>query len=248
MSFLVEAWDEQHTRWNELLEVVETLHQSSWVSASFAWHRSSHMLVARKDGTISGFLRFVVQPIGLEDDHAPIVFDNNELTEAKILAFGVVPACLRQSIGRTLQRQAAQRAYQLGCYQVRSHSSGHNSANHHLKLAMGFGVHPDVRCTTVSRAWSQQCVPCERATPSTLDHSRVRGQAGPAVAARPPHPLAHASTPQDTGPLERGGADECLLGQWPVARSSLTVSSNTQALRRQQKERLAVRGDGRARL
>ena len=32
------------------------------------------------------------------------------------------------------------------CYQVRSHSDGYRKANHHLKLSLGFAVHPVVRC------------------------------------------------------------------------------------------------------
>ena len=32
-------------------------------------------------------------------------------------------------------------AQRLGCYQLRSHSSGDNTANHQLKLAMGFALH-----------------------------------------------------------------------------------------------------------
>ena len=142
---LVEEWDEQHPRRHELLEAVEHLEQLNWLNAQFDWHHSSHRLAAHQADTIVGFLRFVVQPIGLEDDHAPISFNDRALTEAKILAFGVLPAYRRRGIGRRLQAYALQRAYHLGCYQVKSHSSGTNQANHRLKLEMGFGVHPIVR-------------------------------------------------------------------------------------------------------
>ena len=33
----------------------------------------------------------------------------------------------------------------MGCYQIRSHSSGDNQANHYLKLSLGYGVHPIIR-------------------------------------------------------------------------------------------------------
>jgi GNAT superfamily N-acetyltransferase len=69
------------------------------------------------------------------------------VTEAKILAFGVDSTHQRQGIGRALQEAALHVARTLGCYQVRSYSGGSNEANHHLKLSMGFGVHPVVRGT-----------------------------------------------------------------------------------------------------
>ncbi len=67
------------------------------------------------------------------------------LLEAKILAFGVLPAYRRRGIGRALQEAALSEAVRLGCYQVRSYSGGNNGENHRLKLAMGFGVHAVIR-------------------------------------------------------------------------------------------------------
>ena len=142
---VIEEWDEKHPRWNEALQVIETLGQTNWAAAGYAWHHSSHLLVAQIDGVVAGFLRFVVQSIGPENDHAPVVLSGKELAEAKILAFGVLTNYRRQGIGRALQESALGRARELGCYQVRSHSGGENDANHQLKLAMGFGVCPVVR-------------------------------------------------------------------------------------------------------
>ena len=103
------------------------------------------MLVATRRKKVVGFLRLVVQEIGADEDRPSVTFDGEPLTEAKILAFGVAPACRRQGVGRALQLAAIEHATRLGCYQVRSHSSGSNAANHRLKLSLGFGVHPIVR-------------------------------------------------------------------------------------------------------
>jgi GNAT superfamily N-acetyltransferase len=94
---------------------------------------------------IVGFLRFVIQPIVLQHDHEPFFFDGDMLIEAKILAFGVASAQRRKGIGRALQNDALQRAKRFGCNQVRSHSGGDNSANHLLKLDMGFCIQPVVK-------------------------------------------------------------------------------------------------------
>jgi GNAT superfamily N-acetyltransferase len=91
---------------------------------------------------VIGFLRFVVQEIGPDDDLPSVMLEGIALLEAKILAFGVREAYRRQGIGRALQEKAIYRAEELGCHQVRSHSSGSYAENHRMKLAMGFGVHP----------------------------------------------------------------------------------------------------------
>jgi GNAT superfamily N-acetyltransferase len=141
----VEEWTTTHARWPELLQLVEEQQQSRWVAVEFAWHRSSHLLVALKDSEVVGFLRFVTQVIGTDADHEPVTLDGIPLLEAKVLAFGVGEHHRNQGIGRALQEHTLHYAEQLGCYQVRSHSSGQNTANHHLKLVMGFGVHPVIR-------------------------------------------------------------------------------------------------------
>jgi hypothetical protein len=53
---------------------------------------------------------------------------------------------------------------------MRSYSGGDNVANHHLKLTMGFGIHPVVRGEDLGgvyfvmplRAWRQQPIHRER--------------------------------------------------------------------------------------
>jgi GNAT superfamily N-acetyltransferase len=144
-ALMIEAWTTDHTRWAELLALVASQEQAAWVAATYPWHRSTHMLVALQDATIVGFLRFVVQRIGAEDALDRVMLDGEALIEAKVLAFAMAPAARRKGVGRALQEQALAMAKRLGCYQVRSPSGGAQSANHHLKLAMGFGIHPIVR-------------------------------------------------------------------------------------------------------
>lgn len=144
-AITIAEWSAQHERWDEALALVAELQQADWVAMTAPWHHSSHLLVALQDWAVAGFLRFVVQEIGPELDRPPVLFDGRPLIEAKVLAFGVLPAFRRRGIGRRLQETAIERASSLGCYQVRSHSSGANMENHRLKLALGFGVHPIVR-------------------------------------------------------------------------------------------------------
>jgi GNAT superfamily N-acetyltransferase len=144
-SMIIESWNESQPRRSELVALVDELQQAAWAWVRFEWHRSNHLLIAQAEGQVVGFLRFVVQDIGSDDEHAPVTHRGQVLTEAKILAFGVKSAFRRQGIGRALQEACLHEAKQLGCYQVRSHSSGEHDENHHLKLAMGFGVHPVIR-------------------------------------------------------------------------------------------------------
>jgi len=141
----IEEWDPQHTRWLELLALVTELNQRDWFTFTTEWHSSSHVLVAQRNAEIVGFLRFVLQDIGPDADCPPIPWKGENLREAKVIAFGVVPTQRRQGIGRKLQEALQQQAQSLGCYQIRSHSSGDNLANHQLKLSLGYGIHPIIR-------------------------------------------------------------------------------------------------------
>jgi GNAT superfamily N-acetyltransferase len=141
----IEQWSAEHPRWPELWAVVARLGQEDWMNAVFEWHRSHHVLVALEDGQVAGFLRFVVQDIGLEDDHDLLIFNGAALSEAKVLAFGVPDERRNRGLGRALQLAAMDVARELGCYQMRSHSGGESQANHYLKLALGFAVFPVLR-------------------------------------------------------------------------------------------------------
>jgi GNAT superfamily N-acetyltransferase len=142
---IFEEWNLPHARWSELLELVNQLDQMDWFTFTADWHFSSHVLVARRASEILGFLRFIVQDIGPDTGCPPVKWRGEKLREAKVIAFEVLPAYQRQGIGRSLQETLRQRAQDLGCYQIRSHSSGDNVANHRLKLSLGYGIHPIVR-------------------------------------------------------------------------------------------------------
>jgi GNAT superfamily N-acetyltransferase len=143
--FTVEEWTPIHPSWNDLLAAVEAHAQTDWVSFTADFHISSHMLVVLHSERIAGFLRYVVQQIGPDMGCPPVTLGGKPLTEAKVLAFAVDSTYRRKGFGRALQEDVVRRAREAGCYQVRSHSSGSNEANHRLKLSMGFGIHPIVR-------------------------------------------------------------------------------------------------------
>jgi GNAT superfamily N-acetyltransferase len=138
-------WTPEHARWAELTNFIAAQGQTEWVDFTLDCHISSHVVAAMVDGEIAGFLRFVVQEIGSDEDRPSVELDGKPLLEAKVLAFGVAEQFRRRSIGRALQEEVLGRAAEMGCWQVRSHSSGTNVENHRLKLSMGFGVHPIVR-------------------------------------------------------------------------------------------------------
>jgi GNAT superfamily N-acetyltransferase len=144
-NITIEEWESQNAQWPELLALVTQLNQSDWLNFTADWHISSHVLIARRGSQIVGFLRFVVQEIGPDADCPPIQWMGENLREAKVIAFGVSPSQRRQGIGRKLQEALRQSAQALGCYQIRSHSSGDNLENHQLKLSLGYGVHPIAR-------------------------------------------------------------------------------------------------------
>ncbi|GAB4465273.1 MAG: hypothetical protein OHK0029_35800 [Armatimonadaceae bacterium] len=139
----VKEWDSLHPRWEELQAAIDAAGQTRWVEFTAAWHRSSHLLVGLRDGTIVGFLRFVVQDIGAEDNATHLMPPDAcgaARTEAKILAFGVPEHWRRQGIGRALQIAAIDRARNLNCWQIRSFSDSPYDANHHLKLSLGYAA------------------------------------------------------------------------------------------------------------
>jgi GNAT superfamily N-acetyltransferase len=143
---VVETWPPDHPRWAELTDFIARQGQTNWVGFSAPWHCSSHLLVALGEGKqITGFLRYVIQAIGADEERPAVELHGEPLLEAKVLAFAVDETHRRQGIGRALQIALLQQAKAQGLYQVRSHSSGSNQANHQLKLALGYGVHPIVR-------------------------------------------------------------------------------------------------------
>lgn len=141
----IERWGADHPRFAALREVASAEEQERNLTIELDWHLTSHVLVALTADAIVGFLRFVVQPIGPDNDQPPVRVGEKTLNEAKVLAFGVVGPARRRGIGTKLQHAALEWARELSCYQVRSYSDGTRRANHHLKLKLGYAVHPVVR-------------------------------------------------------------------------------------------------------
>ena len=138
----IRRWNKDHLHWETLSTLIDHLGQVDWVNFHAEWHLDSVMLVAHDDNEPLGFLRYVIQEIGADADLASIRLNNKILRESKVIAFGVNETMRRQGIGRQLQQALIEHSRQAGCYQIRSHSSLENKANHHLKLSMGYAVHP----------------------------------------------------------------------------------------------------------
>jgi len=138
----ISVWNSDHPQWPSLSTLIEQLGQSDWVAIQGDWHLESILLVAHIDGQPVGFLRYVIQEIGVEEDLDAVRLGNQALREAKVLAFGVAEPMRRQGIGARLQQTLIEHSRQAGCYQVRSHSSRYDRPNHQLKLSLGFAVHP----------------------------------------------------------------------------------------------------------
>ena len=135
--------------WQQVWPVVEALGQENYVQVQAGHFRASHFLAALVNGQPVGFLRFVVQRLGEDEGRPPIVFQEQTLYEAKIIAFGVLPEERNQGIGRSLQQEAMRRAKALSCCQVRSRSDYGNDANYHLKISLGFGIQPSLENDSV---------------------------------------------------------------------------------------------------
>ena len=140
---------EESRLWKQLWPVVEQLEQQPYIEVQAEHFRSSHVFAALVEGRPVGFLRFVVQRLGEDEGRPPLVFRDEVLYEAKIIAFGVLPEERNQGLGRSLQLEAIRRAQELGCCQVRSRSAYENDANYHLKISMGFGIQPSLENDSV---------------------------------------------------------------------------------------------------
>lgn len=136
-----------HRDWPEYVVVVEGEGQSRWAFDTRYERFRRRYVMARQDSHVVGFLMYLIWRIGPNDrKHPPLAVGGAPLTEAKIMAFGV-KGYRRQGIGRALQEHVLRQAKALGCYQVRSESTGEHPANQRLKLAMGFAVEPMERDT-----------------------------------------------------------------------------------------------------
>ena len=107
--------------------------------------RDSRILVASTKRQVAGLLRFIVIPIGPEDNLPAVSIDGEELLQAKVMNFFVSPDFRRRGVGRRLQKEAIALAKSLSCYQLVSFSFDEYKANHKLKLSAGYAVQPQFR-------------------------------------------------------------------------------------------------------
>ena len=143
MDIVIDELTTDDPDWHQLVQVMDEVGQKGAAFSTHFMRFARHFIVAREGEEIVGYLMFVVWQIGPHDRHQPAVRHEDEaLTEAKIIAFGVKEGSRRKGIGRALQEHTLRLARGLGCYQVRSVSHHTRQANHALKLSMGFGVEP----------------------------------------------------------------------------------------------------------
>ena len=150
-AFFIEEWTENHPRYSEFLNSLEQTapDQREFVVGDYSRAHPCHLFVALQANAVVGFLRISVQPIGPEANCPPLYLKGELLTEAKIHAFAVREESRNQGIGTALQRAAIQKARALGCYQVSSYSLYEKTANHQVKLALGFAAQPEVHGDTI---------------------------------------------------------------------------------------------------
>jgi len=141
-QLIIETWTAEHPNWVALATLIDELGQTDWVAFQADWHLGWHMLVARLADKPVGFLYYVTQAIGVEEDRPAVMVNGQPLIEGKVIGFGVAAAHRHQGIGRLLQTRLIAECQAQGCHQIRSHSGDDNVENHQLKLAMGFAMHP----------------------------------------------------------------------------------------------------------
>jgi GNAT superfamily N-acetyltransferase len=113
-------------------------HLTSHLSAT----QESHVLGAFDGFRCVGFLRYLIQVIGAEEGRPPVTYNGVPLREGFVEAFGVDQQLRRRGIGTALQRHAARKCRNAGCYQMRSRSPVTSVENYALKVAAGYVLHP----------------------------------------------------------------------------------------------------------
>lgn len=121
---------------------VQVLRQDRYLLSDFPYAVESHVLGAWDGARCVGFLRYVIQAIGVDAGRPPVLSKGVPLTEGYVEAFGVDPEFRRSGIGTGLQDNAAQRCRAAGCYQLRSRSPVTSMENYALKIAAGYVLHP----------------------------------------------------------------------------------------------------------
>ncbi|MEM8533567.1 MAG: GNAT family N-acetyltransferase [Chloroflexota bacterium] len=141
----IAEWHTDNPRWSELEQFFDT-HKEGLQEVIHGYdQRESRVLVASTHHKVVGILRFIVIPIGPENDLPAVKIDDKELLQAKVMNFFVLPDFRCSGIGRRLQAEAIALAKSLSCYQLASFSFAKHEANHRLKLSMGYAVQPEFR-------------------------------------------------------------------------------------------------------
>lgn len=143
--YTIEEWKATHPHY---LDFLNCLHetapdQAPFVTGGYYGTLPTRLWVAKVQNQVAGFLRIVLQPIGPEAHCPPLEVKATMLIEAKIHAFAVREEFRKRGIGRALQQKAIQRAQELGCFQLSSYSPYECTANHRLKLGLGFAAQPE---------------------------------------------------------------------------------------------------------
>lgn len=133
-----------HTLWLELIGMACQINpkKEQWLTDVMDYHLSDCILIAIEHKKIIGFIRFTVRKIGAEKARPPMIFNNRVLTEAYVETFGVSASERNRGIGRLLQESAMREAQTRSCYQFRSKSAYRSKVNYHLKISLGFTIHP----------------------------------------------------------------------------------------------------------
>lgn len=156
--FSIERVDHHDARWPALMDLVQEAGQYEDFTYRADWYTGNHIIAARDDQQWIGFLRFITQPIGVEEAREPVVFQKKVLIEARNLVIWVKEPWRRQGVGTALRQYAFKHACQLGCYQIRSLIEGANLEHHLRKLIQGYGIPPVVCGKDQRTLWL--IVPC----------------------------------------------------------------------------------------
>lgn len=102
-----------------------------------------YFVYSAQSGEVIGCIAYCIQMIG-QDQNVPIVqYKNEELTEAKIIAFAVKPNERCKGIGKLLQKHVIKDARSNKCYQLTSYSTFDKVPNYAVKLSLGFCIIPE---------------------------------------------------------------------------------------------------------
>lgn len=108
----------------------------------------SHYFGVMVNERVVGHIALRLQPLlvpaskSTEGESVHLTRDGVPLMETFVQTFAVEEDFRRRGYGRCLQEAAIQKTRELGCYQMRSWSSGDRLANYALKLSLGFAVLP----------------------------------------------------------------------------------------------------------